>query len=280
MQTKDFETAVAYIMDAGYIRSEIECETCNRPMKLIFANNYARFKCRRCCCAKSIFDKTIFFNSKKNLLELIDLVYFWSMDIIQSKVAYQANTKSNKTVGVWFKKLSKLTKKILIFNNSLEKIGGLNRLVQIDESKFSKRKFEVGRTVRSPWIVGFIDVETREVRFVETFYRDADTLRRLIGLYVAEGSIIVTDCWAGYRNLESLGMTHMTVNHSTNFVDPITGANTQLIECTWGVYKRKFRSRGIKHWCNINDYFIEFMFRIRFGNEVFEKIMENLYLID
>jgi hypothetical protein len=36
-------------------------------------------------------------------------------------------------------------------------IGGPGHRVQIDEIKFSKRKYEMGRFLRSPWIVGMID---------------------------------------------------------------------------------------------------------------------------
>jgi hypothetical protein len=85
--------------------------------------------------------------------------------MVQPKVAYQANTKSHKVVGKWFSILCLLTRRILNSNNLLGKIGGVGRLVQIDESKFSKRKFEVERVVRSPWILGFIDVESRDVSF-------------------------------------------------------------------------------------------------------------------
>jgi hypothetical protein len=44
-------------------------------------------------------------------------------------------------------------------------IAGLGHLVQIDEIKFSKRKFQVGRIVRRICIVGKIDHTTRESFF-------------------------------------------------------------------------------------------------------------------
>jgi len=48
-----------------------------------------------------------------------------------------------------------------------------------------------------------------------------------------------------YRDLDSHGYTHHTVNHSIQFVNPENGANTNRIEGTWqkvkvflGIYNR------------------------------------------
>ena len=43
------------------------------------------------------------------------------------------------------------------------------------------------------------------------------------------------------------GFEHLTVNHSLNFVDPDTGANTQGIENTWWGVKQSYpRTRTSK----------------------------------
>ncbi|KCZ79513.1 hypothetical protein H312_03100 [Anncaliia algerae PRA339] len=55
----------------------------------------------------------------------------------------------------------------------------------------------------------------------------------------------------GYSELNNLGYVQQIVNHSSNFIDPVSGANTQVIESTWHAYKKDFRSRGIYSKCNI-----------------------------
>jgi hypothetical protein len=69
-----------------------------------------------------------------------------------------------------------------------------------------------------------------------------------------------------------------TEYHSSHFIDPVSGVNTQLIENTWGVYKRKFRARGINHSCKINVLFLGFLFRIKYGKKVFKTLLSNLYI--
>ena len=55
--------------------------------------------------------------------------------------------------------------------------------------------------------------------------------------WIEPGTTVISDNWAAYRNLESEGFTHRTVNHSIHFVDPDTGAHTNTIESTWRAVK-------------------------------------------
>ncbi|KCZ77697.1 hypothetical protein H311_01288, partial [Anncaliia algerae PRA109] len=87
---------------------------------------------------------------------------------------------------------------------------------------------------------------------------------------------IITDCSAGYVYLEELGFLHLPVNHSENFMDILTGANTQAIENRWSIYKRNFRSRYITSNSELPYYFAEFIFKSKFKENSFEQIMRNL----
>ena len=62
--------------------------------------------------------------------------------------------------------------------------------------------------------------------------RDAATLLPIIQRHVWPGTIIHSDEWAAYRQVQQLTpvMQHRTVNHSITFVDPITGVHTQHVE--------------------------------------------------
>ena len=48
--------------------------------------------------------------------------------------------------------------------------------------------------------------------------RDEATLLPLIKRWIEPGTIIISDCWKAYCNLEKHGYTYRTVNHSQEFV--------------------------------------------------------------
>ena len=49
-----------------------------------------------------------------------------------------------------------------LFENS-EKLGGEGKIVQIDESKFGKRKYHRGHHVEGQWVFGVIEEDRKEV---------------------------------------------------------------------------------------------------------------------
>ena len=105
-------------------------------------------------------------------------------------------------------------------------IGGVGHTVEIDESLLSKNKYHVGRMYPQVWIFGGIDTTTtKDVFIVPVLRRNADLLIPIIQRYILPGTTVISDLWSGYRRLNEFGYTHLTVNHSQNFVDPQTGAN-------------------------------------------------------
>lgn len=90
--------------------------------------------------------------------------------------------------------------------------------------------------------------------------RDEITLLTLIKKHVAIGTEIHTDCWKGYINLAKHGYVHKTVNHSTNFVDPESGAYTQNVESSWRALRARLSRGGIREGSLI-DHMCEYLWR-------------------
>lgn len=122
------------------------------------------------------------------------------------------------------------------------KIGGQGEFVEIDESMLYRRKYNVGRILGSGWLFGGIQRSDKSKVFLAMVPdRTAETLLDVIQQRILPGTTIVSDCWRSYFHIGSFGYTHLTVNHSVNFVDPLVPeAHTQNIECTWRWVKNGF----------------------------------------
>jgi hypothetical protein len=59
----------------------------------------------------------------------------------------------------------------------------------------------------------------------------------VIRAWIEPGTTVISDCWGAYCGLGFQGYTHLTVNHSIEFLNPDTGAHTNTIDSTWRTVK-------------------------------------------
>ncbi|VDH94313.1 Hypothetical predicted protein [Mytilus galloprovincialis] len=155
----------------------------------------------------------------------------------------------------------------VVENIKPQKFGGPGLIVEIDEAKFGKRKYNRGRVVEGNWVLGGICGETKEIFLMKVDKRDKDTLIPIIEQYVEKGTTIITDCWASYKCLGKLGYQHQTVNHSENFVDP-TSACTNLIENRWWCIKRQLPTTHTRSK-TFDKHLMEYMWRTLYTDKKF-----------
>ena len=129
--------------------------------------------------------------------------------------------------------------------------------MQIDESKFGKRKYHRGHHVEGQWVFGGIEEDSRKCFLVAVEKRDEATLLPIIQKWIEPGTIIVSDCWKAYCN--------RTVNHSKEFVNE-NGDNTNKIEGHWRQAKCKLPKFGVRKHL-FSTYLAEFMWRYMHRNE-------------
>ncbi|KCZ80224.1 hypothetical protein H312_02374 [Anncaliia algerae PRA339] len=165
--TLNYKSAIEYLQGNNYIPQKFWCQTCSQNMKIEMNNNIFRWRCSKCNKRKSLLSNTILFNSNLDLPLLIDLIYFWSLNLTQNYTLNEISSKSRDTITRWYHTLS-LQSFFIMRNLSRVKIGGVGCTIEVDESKFSKRKFNVGRVVRSPWVIGGVDIFTGEF-FLRSF---------------------------------------------------------------------------------------------------------------
>ena len=75
-----------------------------------------------------------------------------------------------------------------------EQIGGVGKEIEIDESKFGKRKYHQGKRVDGLWVFGGIKRESKKCFFEIVEDHSANTLIPIIKRNVKPGSIILSDC--------------------------------------------------------------------------------------
>ena len=90
--------------------------------------------------------------------------------------------------------------------------------------------------------------------------RKESTLIPIIKKWIKPGTIIHSDCWKAYSKLSALGYTHVTVNHSKEFVNKESAACTNSIESDWRHAKLQMPSYG-PHIGDHMGYLAEFMWR-------------------
>ena len=89
------------------------------------------------------------------------LVYIYLSDTLFTyKYVENELGLSKTTINDWCSFVREVVLHWVLGNKS--KIGGVGTTVEIDESKFGKRKYNVGRLVTGQWVFGGICRETRE----------------------------------------------------------------------------------------------------------------------
>ena len=80
-------------------------------------------------------------------------------------------------------------------------------------------KYYRGHKVDGQWVFGGREKYNKsKIVMAPVNKRDVKTLLPIIAKWIAKGSIIHSDCWKAYNQLENMGYQHVTVNHSKQFL--------------------------------------------------------------
>ena len=269
--------------DSDYEEIRFVCgeKRCKEPYRKnsVSIKQYTWFYRSKMTIKKSLF-LTYCFVHKMNQRDTIreTSLHFLESDNIESPVDDNRQMIHTLTCTLGF--YNKLCREIclaIVSDESSECIGGPGKTVEIDESKFGKRKNNKGCIVDGQWIFGGICRETKEMFLVSVEKRDKATLLPIIKEKIKEGTTIISDGWAAYKTLKNEGYDHYVVNHSQNFVDPTTGAHTQTIESLWWQIKRQLPDTYSRH-NQMHLHLAEYMWRQlrRDSNDLFVSFLQDV----
>ena len=305
----DNDKTIEFCQSIGLLPTEGKCPNCKDTLTRLYKINrngrkrqQLRFQCNKQKCKKKnknhvpVRKNTWFSNANVSLRKSILLIYCFvnkfPYDIAVNETSISSGSDSDNPAPSVLKK-RKLESSVetvtdyynycreicchIVENVKPQKIGGPGLTVEIDEAKFGKRKYNRGRVVEGNWVFGGICRETKSIFLVKVEKRDKETLIPLIEKYIEKGSIIISDCWAAYKCLDKLGYKHQTVNHSENFVDPKSGACTNLIENRWWCIKRQLPSTHTRSK-NFEKHLCEYMWRTLYGDkdDLFEAFIKDI----
>lgn len=209
----------------------------------------------------SIRINSILYEKEVPLSSFILITYFWAMQIPISLVTTMADVSEEIAVS-WYRFFRSICSK-WIEENPI-RIGGINEIVQIDETDIA-RKSRDGGLVPTKWLFGGVDVETKKCFLIRISDRSRKKLMNLIETFVEAGSRIRSFEDTDYSDVASLSVkpayTYETMSHRANFVDPTHGVRPRNIENLWTRLKIKFVKMGGDISDSIDSYLDEYMWR-------------------
>lgn len=288
------EKTLQWLRDVGLIPTERYCPKYKKKMVL--------YESRLCCgqfiCQKknkhrhsaTVAENTWFERCHTSPMTCILITYCFSVNFtfeqtLRECSVIEGQSLSSETVADRFSFCREVC--LLSLDREFDQegnIGGDGIVVEVDECKIGRRKYQKSRVVEGSWILGMIErrhPKNYRLEICPDNKRDNNTLIDLIKKHVAIGTTIHSDCWKGYLDLKLHGYQHDTVNHSVEFVNSETGAHTQNIEASWR-YMRHFLSQGGVHKDNLADHLSEFLWRRRvkkLKRDPFEQLITDIKIV-
>ena len=123
-------------------------------------------------------------------------------------------------------------------------IGGVGRVVEIDESLISTKRKNNRCAVREElWIFGRVERGTGKMfALMVPRGRSREELLPILKKFIKPDTIIYSDQWGAYNQSSSFDLSTVpeknwqdfTVNHSLHVVNPVTRVHTNTVEGKWG----------------------------------------------
>ncbi|KAL7635659.1 UNVERIFIED_CONTAM: hypothetical protein RMT77_013476 [Armadillidium vulgare] len=248
------------------------CRECENEMWLD-ENNFL-FVCRnKCNSSVSQLKGTIFENSDLSLKIISRFVMLWSQIHPPCPVLLQHELgMSAATVDYWCNKLREVCLHFIMTNS--EPIGGVGKIVEIDEAKIDYKIFDGEQEIKGGWIFGGIERQSRKTFLVPVRKKDYATLLPIVKQYIIPGTTVISDCKKNDHCIKFEGYKNLTVKK--NFVDPDSGAHTQNIKRLWREVGSCIPKDTIEKNHPFHGYLAEFLFKRKFNN--YKQRLHNVWL--
>lgn len=219
---------------------EVSCPTCQYQLQENYQRQYLWCKPCRKKYRSTAYQGSWLYGMKLKPKQLFILLWCWQNKKSPDTARLLAST-SYTTVQRWYQ----------CFRTKLPSSDEirLNELVATDESFFGRLRSKQDQVI----VVGSIAMN-EQLRLQTVVMRDMDTLSAFIRETVAEGSLVVTDKWHGYDELDFWGYAHEIWNHSigqfsgTNQIERVWSEIKRYLRKLYGCIPTKYLTNILKEW--------------------------------
>ena len=263
------------------LKNQIRCISCHRnliipyiPISQAQLDN-CFFKCLHCDRKYSSTTNSIFYKKKLSICKFDCLVKSFLLKLSFEQTSYLTSSTTfftfiksikvgKKTVKLYFSRFRTI---ISDFTELMMLQNPLRGTIEIDEAVITAKRRGVGGRFprRLFWIFGMLSREQQKSYVFLVQDRRTDTIFRIIENFIQPGSLIISDQFSVYvtrngnsritQNLQHMNLTHVWVNHSITFVNPLSSSiHTNSIENFWSCLrkwiKRNLPLRNLRQWIN------------------------------
>lgn len=215
-----------FLKETGLIKRNMICSKCNGEMKIKGRKNSSEgwiWYCRKsnseganCDTLKSPRYGSWFMSSRLNIPEIMMLTY----EIVSGAETCHIIREygfATSTLADWRLLVHETILDYVVLSS--EKIGGVGKKVEIDVSKFGKRKFKRGRHVEGQWFIGGIERGSGKFFLVGLEDGSQETFVGAVKEWIEPGTDVCSNDGVAYSSLGEEGIQYLTVNHNINFMD-------------------------------------------------------------
>lgn len=280
----DPESCLQWCARRKLLRNSVLCVLCNIPSSLHNCNSTSNGKVWRCKVCKgkvSVRDGSLFQGSHLTIMQILLIIYNWAKELPQTIAAEEAET-TPATVVDWYN-FCKNECANWLHRNPIQ-VGGFDEdgqplIVEIDESKFFRKKYDGGFYSDGHRVFGGMERRSGKCFLIELNDHTDETLEGTILKHILPGTHIVSNGWrvySGLENLENGVYMHSVVTHEKGFVNSDDGeVHTQNMLNLWSRIKRKLRIQCGTNRDLFPKYLQEFVWRSVFRQEknIFSSIL-------
>ena len=306
--------AVTFMIENGlldFFDSRTFCPKCEAVVKCDFVTQWPTARqetqlpnnCKKLRCKSrhvvGLFRNTLF---EKHIPKhkILHVIYLFLQKAPQRMIESMTGL-ARKTVTWLLKTLREACEKAYFHDlEGGERVGGPGIIVQIDEAKYGKRKYNRGHRIDGNWVFGAIEyiegpggkMQAGNFFACVVEERTEEYLKPIIETHIAPGSLIYSDCWKAYdkiaewkwlppiegAELVNRYTGHQRVCHQYEF-KAIDGTHTNLIEGYWRVSKSDIPNRYYHDAENLQEYLFYSMWRAKWRGDLWNGIISTLQII-